>query len=423
MNLIGLRIKNIRKEKQLTLKDVAQGIISVPYLANIENGIKIASLETLIHIAKRLEVPEQILLISEEESNKELLKEMDAIFELLVFSNTVEMESRLNSIAENVDLLHESPAVELSFYCLQTAYYYKTWEFSKAEEIEAKYLNNTKKRAEESFPRQLLSYYYYGQAVKHSHATCDYQLAVEYWEKCVDLTENKGFQVVFHVCICINYICQSIYEPALAHIKQALELIKDEEQERIVAILYFYGYIYFQIGFMAEAKNRFEQAMDYFEKYPESKKIYYFVVQLKMAEIENIEGNEALFNEKIASLYEELMAYETTNTSFNNNDYLVITELMVIFAEKGFVDEAASLMGLMNKVDERVKELNFFIEYTETLLLYHQNEQLSYEEKMIKLLKKIDDSNDPILIDRVKKHASKHFAKSTKYKMAYDILS
>ncbi|EDN9086054.1 XRE family transcriptional regulator, partial [Listeria monocytogenes] len=25
MNLIGLRIKNIRKEKQLTLKDVAQG--------------------------------------------------------------------------------------------------------------------------------------------------------------------------------------------------------------------------------------------------------------------------------------------------------------------------------------------------------------------------------------------------------------
>ncbi len=117
------------------------------------------------------------------------------------------------------------------------------------------------------------------------------------------------------------------------------------------------------------------------------------------------------------------MAYETTNTSFNNNDYLVITELMVIFAEKGFVDEATSLMGLMNKVDERVKELNFFIEYTETLLLYHQNEQVSYEEKMIKLLKKIDDSNDPILIDRVKKHASKHFAKSTKYKMAYDILS
>ncbi|EAE4195905.1 XRE family transcriptional regulator, partial [Listeria monocytogenes] len=44
MNLIGLRIKNIRKEKQLTLKDVAQGIISVPYLANIENGIKVASL-------------------------------------------------------------------------------------------------------------------------------------------------------------------------------------------------------------------------------------------------------------------------------------------------------------------------------------------------------------------------------------------
>ncbi|ECC2442505.1 transcriptional regulator, partial [Listeria monocytogenes] len=54
---------------------------------------------------------------------------------------------------------------------------------------------------------------------------------------------------------------------------------------------------------------------------------------------------------------------------------------------------------------------------------YQQDEQVSYEKKMIKLLKKIDASNDPVLIERVKKHASKHFAKSTKYKMAYDILS
>ncbi|HAK1602241.1 TPA: transcriptional regulator, partial [Listeria monocytogenes] len=56
-------------------------------------------------------------------------------------------------------------------------------------------------------------------------------------------------------------------------------------------------------------------------------------------------------------------------------------------------------------------------------LLYQQDEQVSYEKKMIQLLKKINASNDPALIERVKKHASKHFAKSTKYKMAYDILS
>ncbi|MCP7050568.1 helix-turn-helix transcriptional regulator, partial [Listeria monocytogenes] len=101
MNLIGLRIKNIRKEKKLTLKDVAQGIISVPYLANIENGIKVASLETLIHIARRLDIPEEILLMSEDEENRALLKELDEIFELLVCSNLKEIESRLEKIAEN----------------------------------------------------------------------------------------------------------------------------------------------------------------------------------------------------------------------------------------------------------------------------------------------------------------------------------
>ncbi len=171
MNLIGLRIKNIRKEKQLTLKDVAQGIISVPYLANIENGIKVASLETLIHIARRLEIPEEVLLMSEDEENRALLKELDEIFELLVCSNPKEIESRLKKIDENVELQHESPAVELSFYCLQVAFYYKTWKFSRAEEVEAKYLKNAEKRVENAFPLQLLSYYYYGQAVKHSHAT------------------------------------------------------------------------------------------------------------------------------------------------------------------------------------------------------------------------------------------------------------
>ncbi|PDJ49205.1 transcriptional regulator, partial [Listeria monocytogenes] len=119
----------------------------------------------------------------------------------------------------------------------------------------------------------------------------------------------------------------------------------------------------------------------------------------------------------------KLIAYETPNVSFLYYVDLVITELMVIFAEKGFVEEATSLMGLMNKVVERVQELNYFMEYTEILLLYQQDEQVSYEKKMIKLLKKIDASNDPVLIERVKKHASKHFAKSTKYKMAYDILS
>ncbi len=45
-------------------------------------------------------------------------------------------------------------------------------------------------------------------------------------------------------------------------------------------------------------------------------------------------------------------------------------------------------MGLMNTVVERVQELNYFMEYTEILLLYQQDEQVSYEKKMIQLLKK-----------------------------------
>ncbi|MBC1375297.1 helix-turn-helix transcriptional regulator [Listeria sp. FSL L7-0091] len=426
MNLIGLRIRNIRKEKSLTLKDLAQGIVSIPYLANIENGVKLASMETLMHIARRLEVPEEVLLVNEEETNMEVLQELQLIFELLVFSKTEDIETKLNKIASKVDLVQESPAVELAFYCLKASYYYKIWEFSKAEEIEVRYLNNNEKRAECNFPIYLLTYYYYCQSLKHAFVTCDYKLVENYWKKCIEITDSPSFQVVFHINICINYICQNLYEPALSHVEAASDLlntIPDASFELKGSLLYFYGYIYFQIGFLTEAKKHFNQAVEFYSLYPELTSKFYFVIRFKLAEIEKIEGNETQFDENIILIYDEIIAFENRGIDFANNDFLVITELMVIFAEKGWLEEATELMRIMSKVTERVMELDYFIEYTETLLLYHEKEQASYEKNMIDLLKKIEESNDPVLIERVKKHASKHFAKSTKYKMAYDILS
>ncbi|AHI56599.1 helix-turn-helix domain-containing protein [Listeria ivanovii] len=424
MSLIGLRIRNIRKAKKLTLKDVAQGIISVPYLANIENGVKTPSIETLMHIAVRLEVPEEILLVNEEEVNKELLWEIQTIFELIVQSNVPEAQAKLSNIAENIDLRYESVAIELGFYSLQAGLYYKTWKFSKAEQIKRAYLENNAKRSIDKFPEYLQIYYYYCHAIKNANATCDYKLARDYWEKCIKLSNNPEFDVIFHLNICTFYICDSEYEPALEHVAQALDLVQSfpcEKQERIISTLYFYGYIYYQIGFMGKAKNYFEQAMTYFPMFPEVKKTFYFLLCFKLAEVERLEGNEAKFNQLMLALYQEIVAHKSSG--FVNNDFLVITELMVIFAEIGSLQEAKELLEIMNDVDERVMELDFFMEYTKTLIYFHQKEQTSYEQNMMKLLKKINVSNDPMLIERVKKHASKHFANETKYKLAYAILS
>lgn len=424
MSLIGIRIRNIRKEKKLTLKEVSQGIVSVPYLANIENGVKTPSIETLMHLATRLAVPEEILLVNEEEINEEILQEFQGIFSLLVHSKVTEAQERLNMIEANVDLRYEPVATEISFYCLQAGFYYKTWEFSKAEQIERKYLNNNAKRSIEKFPKYLHIYYCYCQAIKHASATCNYKLTREYWEKCIKLSNNPEFDVIFHLNICTFYICDNVYEPALEHAALALELVQSfpsEKQERIISVLYFYGYIYFQIGFMSKAKSNFEQAMTYFPLFPATKTSFYFLIRFKLAEIERIEGNETNFNRLILELHKEIITHKSKG--FINNDFLVITELMVIFAEFGSIQEAKELLEIMNSIDERVMELDFFVEYTETLICYHQNNQSSYEQSMLKLLKKIDASNDPMLIERVKKHASKHFANATKYKLAYDILS
>ncbi|MBC2090133.1 helix-turn-helix transcriptional regulator [Listeria welshimeri] len=426
MNLIGLRIRNLRKQKGMTLKDVSHGIVSIPYLANIENGVKTASIETLMHLARRLEVPEETLLVNEEETNQIILEEFQAIFKLIVFSNTENVETKLNAIADNINLLQQSPATELGFYSLQACYYYKIWEFSKAEEIEIKYLTNNEKRIQENFPSYLLNYYYYSQAVKHLSVTCDYDLAETYWKKCIETSNDNTLQAVFHINMCICFICQGAYESALKHIKKSWILAKNfsnEEYEFKGTLLYFFGYVYYQIGFLTESKKRFKQAIELFSVYPKFKSRFYFLIRFRLAEIEKSEGNEATFNEDIATLYNEIIRYKKINSTFDNNVYLVITELMVIFAENGFVEQATALKEIMSEVRERVIELDYFIEYTETLLLYHQNQQASYEKNMMDFLKRIDESNDPILINRVKKHASTHFAKETKYKMAYLILS
>ena len=54
--LLGVRIANLRKQKKLSTKKLATGIISISYLSNIETCKKIPSLETLLFLADRLNI-------------------------------------------------------------------------------------------------------------------------------------------------------------------------------------------------------------------------------------------------------------------------------------------------------------------------------------------------------------------------------
>ena len=84
-NLLGLRIREIRKLNKLTQEQLAEKIgIEIPSLSNIENGKNYPNSETIEKIAKGLKVEIFELFIFEhlkEPDNKKMLQELVSILE------------------------------------------------------------------------------------------------------------------------------------------------------------------------------------------------------------------------------------------------------------------------------------------------------------------------------------------------------
>ena len=76
--LLGLRIKELRKNKSLTQEKLAElAGIEIPSLSNIENGKNYPTYETLDKLAKAFQVrPFELFLFEAKQSKEELLREM-----------------------------------------------------------------------------------------------------------------------------------------------------------------------------------------------------------------------------------------------------------------------------------------------------------------------------------------------------------
>lgn len=88
MENIGTKVKNLRKSKNLTLKDVSEYLaVSVGYLSQFERGITSIAVEQLVQLADLLEVPmsvffddkvekEEVVVRHYEQQNVRLVNQM-----------------------------------------------------------------------------------------------------------------------------------------------------------------------------------------------------------------------------------------------------------------------------------------------------------------------------------------------------------
>ena len=79
--LLGQRIKELRKRKKLTQERLAElAGIEIPSLSNIENGKNYPSYETIDKLSKAFDVkPFELYLFEDCQSKEELLREMVSV--------------------------------------------------------------------------------------------------------------------------------------------------------------------------------------------------------------------------------------------------------------------------------------------------------------------------------------------------------
>ncbi|MUK90781.1 helix-turn-helix domain-containing protein [Ornithinibacillus sp. L9] len=150
MSEIGKKIKKIRKEKNLTLSDVAQDQLSPAMISLIENGKSKPSAEKLKHIAQALNVEISDLLGGI--TREELREEITRIKKIMSKTNSETLEKAMSKIKELLpNLGHNVESAKIyEMYARYLSVYYQLYK-SKYDELEDKDWVVYLKKAEEIF--------------------------------------------------------------------------------------------------------------------------------------------------------------------------------------------------------------------------------------------------------------------------------
>lgn len=423
--LIGVRIANLRKQKKLSTKKLATGIISISYLSNIETCKKIPSLETLLFLADRLNVSHQ-QLVFEEVENSNLETRFIDLFNCLVRNQMSEAKQKLDEIEHNYSIQMETPIAEISYYLLVCIYQLKSWQFNEAQEIRELFIHSFAKLIDKSFlPIELQRYYYFYEGLRLNLAT-SYLESINSYQKYLALEHSDAkVNVMVEGYIALNYICLSQYESALKLIDSALDKTKKlpiNQQGNKIQLLYFKGFVYYFIQFYDHAITSLEAALISLEDYPEMEAEFRLIIHYRLVCTLQEMKAESEKETYLDAFYFSLIAKLQSNRPILKNEYLPIAELFVLFSEKGELEKAELLLATLNGLEARPQEMDYFIQFGSALCAIHAGNEKAYVEQITQLLKVIHLSNDDSFIQKVKKQASSYFAKQQKYKKSYEIL-
>ena len=215
---VGNMIKKIRKNKGITLEELARGICSTGKMSNIENGATTVDKETLNLFAEKLGVTVKQFTDAHSEEEKVISETLAKVEQLMGFRLYDDAHKNLNELIERLEL---SPNLARPFQT--TVHYYDGLLYK----IKGNKLRATAKFYRVlDFPISSMDDVIYIARTYHNLAELHYlsnerTKAIELLEKGIDIYASKNLDIpwIFHYNLAILYLYLSNPLKADIHIR------------------------------------------------------------------------------------------------------------------------------------------------------------------------------------------------------------
>ncbi len=428
MNILSLgeKIKKLRKEKNMTLKELAGDRITAAQISHIERDKSHTSYELLEYLAEKLEVSIDYLLETKEMQSKKITDNLLLKSEIYIKQNALdEAEKEINniiSICEEFELsenygkcnyllgniyLRRQNSRIANFYFKKALFYFIKNEDKKR--IFDCYMNMGNIYLEENFYEVALTNYYfakeildeikldnpdthkelYGKISKCYMKIGDVKEALKFIEKIgnIDNEYSPEQEVEMLVLKAKQLLAENKYVESKEYFAKALKIIEREENKDKLAKVYLtVGNIYGEIG-----DN--EKLLEYSEKVYDIKKNdddEYMIESLFNIIKSYIEKNEF----ELAKRYSKLALANSIKTKNKYNEFKALKYYCDIYKYRGETDIAIEYLikciDIVSKINKN-KELGaLYIELGELYSGISKEKELECYKKGVSMFKKLE---------------------------------
>ncbi len=415
VKMVGERIRQLRIHKQLTQKELTEGICSITYLSRIENGQINPSAEFLRKVSKRLGY--DLTELSSPNRDEKTL-------------GIVESYKQKGEITEeDLSYLHiqtlelNSTKVNLHLYGVLLRYYTTKGEIEQARSIYS--LSKRFISGEMSEGLEDEYFYYFLACGNFFYYLQDFNYSVHYYTKADHLLKERDSLDAAKLYYNLSLIKQRTHanqEISMYYSNKAYEIFeKYEEKEYIITAL-------ITLGVQYQLNNDLDNSMECLKKAER--------IIIEMEGHEKLTSFKGMIQHNIGRVYERKKEYGSAINYYLNSINIFedpSLDLQIVHPLRRLVEIYIELKDwvLVDKYLEKALTITekFQLKHDNILLCLLRlsvkklqgNESL-YEKGMQKMLDSAIHLNQGILIKRITKELGNHFYDKKAYKKAADYL-